>query len=396
MVELPKKLEYKLEKRRSDNALRTLSDAVDLIDFSSNDYLGLATNEHLFHEASRILSEREMMWNGATGSRLLTGNNGLYTEVEQKLRKYHRVEAALVFTSGYIANIGFFASVPQRNDVVFYDEFIHASIRDGIKLGNANSHKFRHNDLADLEKKVSLLQRRDSGREGREIYVVTESVFSMDGDSPDLKELIALCELNNVRLIVDEAHAVGIFGSCGCGLVQELGLQKRVFAIIVTFGKAMGCHGAAILGSGGLKAYLVNFARGFMYTTGLPAHSLATILRAYDFISGPKGTGARQSLHGNIAFFKLELKKLDLEQNFVKSNSAIHSCILPGNILVKRIASQLQKEGLDIRPILSPTVPKGWERLRICLHAYNTKNQISTALKLLKRHIMKTQSAPVG
>jgi 8-amino-7-oxononanoate synthase len=393
MPELPQRLKQKLDERRIGNTLRTLSSTDDLIDFSSNDYLGLARDEQRFHETTHVLSERKNTFNGATGSRLLTGNSTLYMEVEHMLCQYHKVEAALVFNSGYDANLGFFSSVPQRNDVVFYDEFIHASIRDGLKLGNATSYKFNHNDPSDLEKKISLFHRTNGGGKNGELYVVTESVFSMDGDSPDLGALVNLCELYKMRLIVDEAHAVGIFGSSGCGLLEQSGLRQKVFATIATFGKAMGCHGAAVLGSRDLKVYLINFARSFIYTTGLPSHSLASISLAYVFMGGANGARVRQLLQENIEFFCLELKKLQLDEHFVKGNSAIHSCIIGENRLTKKIASHFRKEGFDIKPILPPTVREGGERLRICVHSYNTREQISRALKLLKKYM--TRSHPL-
>lgn len=376
MKNFPENLQRKLQIRKENNSFRSLGKSSGLVDFSSNDYLGFAKSETIFNQATAILKEKNIGQNGATGSRLLTGNSIFYEETEAFIANFHQAESALIFNSGYDANLGFFASVPQRGDVVFYDEFIHASIRDGIRLGNAKAYKFNHNDLIDLQK---LLQSQNfSGNE--EVYVVTESVFSMDGDSPDLKAFAEFCSKNNCRLIVDEAHAVGIFGKNGEGLVQELNLQDQIFARILTFGKALGCHGAAILGSEDLKNYLINFCRSFIYTTALPPHSLATIQTAYSEL---QKTGGREKLKQKIDFFKSEIKKQKLVGKFIPSNSPIQTCIFSGNEKVKIVSKKLQNAGFDVKPILSPTVPEGKERLRFSLHAYNSEEEISEVLKTL-------------
>ncbi|MCK0188753.1 8-amino-7-oxononanoate synthase [Arenibacter sp. F20364] len=378
MTEFPKKLKAKLTERRDNNALRKLPMPKGLIDFSSNDYLGLAGNEAIFIKASKLLEKKGARANGATGSRLLTGNYNLYAELEEALSSFFGSESALVFNSGYDANIGFFSAVPQRTDVVFYDELSHASIRDGIGMGRAQSYKFKHNQLEDLSRQI------DRARENKidsDIYVVTESVFSMDGDTPDLKALSVLCLSKGAYLVVDEAHAVGVFGNRGEGLLNELGLQDMVFARVVTFGKAMGCHGAAILGSDVLKSYLVNFARSFIYTTGMPPHSLATILAACEHLSAPGVE--QQELRDNIGFFKDQLRAHELEAYFIPSNSAVHCCLVEGNEKVKKWAQHIQEKGFDVKPILSPTVPKGQERLRFCLHSFNRENEIKDVLLIL-------------
>ena len=385
MEEFPKKLLTKLSEREDNNALRSLPNPNKLVDFSSNDYLGLAKNEVVFHNAMKLLKEHSLIRNGASGSRLLSGNHLLYTELEKKLCDFHEVESALVFNSGYDANIGFFSTVPQRGDVVFYDEFIHASIRDGIKMGNAKSYKFNHNDLEDLKTVIERSVRAQSRTPDTNIYIVTESVFSMDGDSPNLEKLINFCNANNYHLVVDEAHAIGVYGKNGEGLVQELKLQDQVFARIITFGKAMGCHGAAVLGSIVLKNYLVNFARSFIYTTGLPPHSIATIIAAYANLAS--SGNPQQKLQENIQIFNLEVEQLGLQGSFIKSNSAIHCCIVPGNDKVKSVSQKIKDKGFDVRPILSPTVPTAKERLRFCIHSYNSTKEIKEVLRLLDSYI---------
>jgi len=369
--------------------LRSLSKEFRGIDFSSNDYLGIAHNQLVFDKAISILSEKEIVNNGATGSRLLTGNTILFTEVEELLKEFHRADSALIFNSGYDANIGLFSSVPQRDDIILYDEYIHASIRDGIKISNARNYKFKHNDLTDLYSHIMRVQEKLTSNKSREIYIVTESVFSMDGDSPDLKAVLDLCRKYKCHLIVDEAHAIGLFGSNGSGMAQELELQEGIFARIITFGKALGCHGAAILGSEDLNKYLINFARSFIYTTGLPPHSLAAIMAAYQFMTSPIGLKERDLLHENIAYFNLEKKRQGISSFFIPSFSAIHSCIIKGNNEVKNLAQKFKKKSFDVRPILSPTVPKGEERLRFCLHSFNSKKDICIILQQLAHEINK-------
>ncbi len=268
--------------------------------------------------------------------------------------------------------------MPQRNDIVLYDELCHASIRDGIIMSHAKAFKFNHNDYEDLESKIIELKFK---YKTSEFYIATESVFSMDGDCPNLQELIIISENYNVHLVIDEAHALGVIGAKGQGLVQELQLQNKVFARIITFGKGLGCHGAAVLGSQNLKEYLVNFARSFIYTTGLSPHSVATILVAYHQLEND--TIQIGKLRENIIHFNQEKQMLGLRQMFVRSKSAIQSAIIPGNQNVKNIAKQIQEKGFDAKAILSPTVPEGQERLRICLHSYNSKDEISEMLRLL-------------
>ena len=385
MKQFPNSLQQKLQQREEQNALRQLPIANNLIDFASNDYIGFAKNETIFHQTHQLLLDKNIKVNGATGSRLLSGNHIVYEETEAFIAEFHRAESALIFNSGYDANIGFFSAVPQRNDIILYDELCHASIRDGIQMSHAKSYKFAHNDVEDLEKLITKFQPTPDNRQPKTVYIVTESVFSMDGDSPNMEELTKLSEKYNAYLVVDEAHALGVFGEQGEGLVQSLGMQDKVFARIVTFGKGLGCHGAAVLGSQNLKSYLVNFARSFVYTTGLSPHSVATILQSYKQLKKEKE--ALEKLKSNIIFFNQEKMRLGLKPIFVYSKSAIQCAIIPGNEKVKNIASQIQQKGFDVRPILSPTVPEGQERLRFCLHSYNSENEITNVLELLSTFV---------
>ncbi len=378
MKKFPENLFKKLEIRKQNNSLRQLPSANELIDFASNDYLGLSQSEAIFQATHQYLIEKKITQNGATGSRLISGNHKVYQEAENYIAKFHQSESALIFNSGYDANVGFFSSVPQKGDLILYDELSHASIRDGIQLSNAKAYKFKHNDFEDLEKRLRQAQ---SDNFIAEVYIVTESVFSMDGDSPNLEELVALSEKYGCLLVIDEAHALGVFGESEEGLAQMLGLQDKIFARIMTFGKGLGCHGAAILGSVELRDYLVNFARSFIYTTGLSPHAVATILIGYQYLE--KENKDIMLLRENIIHFNQQKNLLGLKPMFVRSKSAIQSAIIPGNENVKTIACQFQEKGFDVKAILSPTVPEGQERLRFCLHSFNTKEEISEVLGLL-------------
>lgn len=385
-MEFPKNLSKKLEIRTLNHALRKLPLRNNLIDFASNDYIGFSKNKTIFEKTHQFLIETNCIQNGATGSRLLSGNHKVYQEAENFIAHFHQTESALIFNSGYDANVGFFSSVPQKGDLILYDELCHASIRDGIQLSNAKSYKFKHNDFEDLEKLIKrchIERSRDSFV--NEIYIVTESVFSMDGDCPNMEELVAVSNKYNCYLVVDEAHSLGVFGDKGAGLIQMLGLENKIFARIMTFGKGLGCHGAAIVGSQELKDYLVNFARSFIYTTGLSPHAVATILVAYQHLETEKTV--INSLRQNIIHFNQEKNLLGLKPMFVRSKSAIQSAIIPGNHNVKSIAQQIQNNGFDVKAILSPTVPEGQERLRFCLHSYNSEAEISTVLQLLSTFV---------
>jgi 8-amino-7-oxononanoate synthase len=379
-MKLPKSIHQKLQQRLENNALRELPASNTLIDFASNDYLGFAKSETIFYQTHNALLQKNIKINGATGSRLLSGNHSLYQTTETFVAHFHQSESALIFNSGYDANVGFFSCVPQRNDIILYDELCHASIRDGIQMSKAKSYKFQHNDLEDLEALIKRLQNQHV-----EVYIVTESVFSMDGDTPNLNELVQLTQKYNSYLVIDEAHALGVFGEKGEGIIQNLQLQDKILARIMTFGKGLGCHGAAILCNDELKKYLVNFARSFIYTTGLSPHSIATIYVAYQHLENEKIT--LQAVKDNITHFNQEKSRLGLKPLFIYSKSAIQSAIIPGNESVKKIASQLQQKGFDVKPILSPTVPENQERLRFCLHSYNSEKEITEVLTMLANFV---------
>ena len=364
-------LDKKLRERKEQHAFRRLRLPDGKVDLCSNDYLGIATNSLI----EKALGGAEPIRHGSGGSRLLAGNYPLIEETEKELAVFHGAETGVIFNSGYDANLGLLSCIAQRGDTILYDHLSHASIRDGIRLSFAKAYSFAHNDLDDLEKK---LQAGTSSLSGTgTTFVVTESVFSMDGDQAPLQEIVILCQQYGAQLIVDEAHATGVVGERGEGLVQLLGLEKDCFARIHTFGKAVGCHGAIVLGSERLRDYLVNFCRSFIYTTALPESSILAIRTAYHIF--PAMGEERAHLQTLIHRFQ----GANLYFNKLFSLTPIQGVVAPGNEVVRGLADKLQAAGMDIRPILYPTVPKGSERLRIVLHAFNTMEEMDKLVGLL-------------
>ncbi len=354
-------LSDKLLQRKASGAIRQLKTDRLAVDFCSNDYLGIVK-----HQLLNIPSNYS---HGSTGSRLISGNDANIEILEKKITAFHHAPAGLLFNSGYDANLGLLSCVPQKGDTILYDELSHASIRDGIRLSFARSFSFRHNDIEDLGKKLSLA----TGN----IFVITEAVFSMDGDTAPLKEIVALTDKYNGKLIVDEAHSTGILGNKGEGLVQLLNLEKQCFARIHTFGKAMGCHGAIVLGSETLREYLINFCRPFIYTTAISPAAVAAIDAAYTVVE--RMTKERERLNTLIKYFRIKAHHLDL----TNSATAIQGVLFPGNEKVKSIAEKLRSKDFDVRPILYPTVPLNTERLRVVIHSFNTEEQLTEMIRMI-------------
>ena len=357
-------LHKKLLERKDLDAYRQLKFSVAKIDFCSNDYLGVVRNTLI-----ELDQDFKSYRHGSTGSRLLAGNYPLIEETEKLIASFHESQAGLIFNSGYDANVGLLSCVPQRGDTVLYDYLSHASIRDGIRLSFARAVSFEHNNIDDLRNKVE--------KAPGNVFVVTESVFSMDGDIAPIEQLVEICNASGAYLIVDEAHATGTIGSRGEGLVQERGLQSQCFARVHTFGKAVGCHGAIVLGSDSLRNYLINFSRPFIYSTSLPESAIVAMRKAYEVF--PLLHDERCHLRSLVARFQ----GTHISYTKVTSTTAIQAVIVPGNANVRELANTLQASDMDVRPILYPTVPKGSERLRIVLHAFNTIEELDELLRLL-------------
>lgn len=366
-----KKQKHLLTQREEANAFRFLRKSEGLIDFCSNDYLGLAKRGEEF---------QGIQTKGSGGSRLLAGNYPEIERLESFLSTFHRSESALVFNSGYNANVGFFSAVPQKGDTILYDELIHASIKEGMRLSFAKSYSFKHNDISDLKKKLKHTE--------GDVYVAVESVYSMDGDSAPLVELADACEEHNLILVVDEAHAVGVFGDDGEGLVQSLRLEERVSVRIVTFGKAIGAHGAAVLSNQLIKDFLINFSRSFIYTTALPPYSIQSVDSSYAAL---KNGRLNRVLFEKIKLFKAQFSYVESEF-LISSDSSIQCFLFSGNEKVKSVSSSLIEEGFDIRPVMSPTVKKGEERIRICLHVFNSDEEIINLANAIKAQIAQARN----
>lgn len=355
-------LKDKLNERAAKGNLRKLFINEGLIDFCSNDYLGLAN-----HPNYNIAETQH----GATGSRLITGNSKEAEESEMKIASFHNAEAALVFNTGYMANVGLCSALGDKSTTFFCDEYIHASTIDGVRMSAASKVKFAHNNIEDLHKKLST-----STSEKKIILV--ESVYSMNGDTAPLKEIVEAAEANDALLIVDEAHATGILGDKGLGLVEALGLEKRIWCRVHTYSKAMGLHGAAVVGPKVLIDYLINFARSFIYATALPPVAYRKIVAGYELFAKEEN---RLALKDNIKIY-FELFK-NLPQATI-TTTPIQIIKVAGNENALACGEFLKENGIYAKAILSPTVPSGEECIRICLHSFNTKAQITLLFHSLK------------
>ncbi|MDQ3395420.1 MAG: 8-amino-7-oxononanoate synthase [Bacteroidota bacterium] len=396
MNEIHKRLKSKIESSIQNNTFRHLRLNDGLADFSSNDYLGLSRSEKLIDKINSTFSRKVA---GATGSRLLSGNSLIFEETEKYLANLFHAEKALIFNSGYNANLGILSSVPGKGDTIIYDELIHSSLKDGARLSLAQHLSFRHNDFLHLEKKIKIAKGN--------IFVVVESIYSMDGDECKLIDLISLCEKYGAAIILDEAHSTGTYGNNGNGIACSLGIQDKIFARVYTFGKAMGLHGACIAGPTLLINYLINYSRQFIYTTALPPHAIHAIKQSFEHLG--EYIELQDILNRKIALFKNEVSKSEIK-GLIKSNSAIQALVVGNTNLyrtnaqgatsneplqvkqniedqkfkTKLLAAKLQEKGFDVRPILSPTVKEGSERLRICLHVHNPDKEIIDLVHLLK------------
>lgn len=376
LMDAKETLKHFLEKRQADLSIRSLPRKSHLVDFCSNDYLGFSRSALLRDKIKKELEKNGSYPEGATGSRLITGNHPLCEELEALIAKYHHAEAGLIFNSGYDANVGFFSSVPQKSDLVLYDELVHASIRDGLKMTRGTVIEFRHNDIEDLKRKL---------KEGfKNCYIAVESVYSMDGDFAPLKELAKLCAETGANLVVDEAHATGLFGPKGEGRVVELGLERSVFARVHTFSKALGCHGAIVLGSEVLKQFLLNFSRPFIFTTALPFHSLVAIKCVYNLLDA--NSNKLLKINYLTSLFKKNLQDVK-EVELIASESPVQSVIIPGNDRALFVSGELEKAGFYAKAILYPTVPRGKERIRLVVHSFNSEEEVLKLVVAFKKAI---------
>jgi 8-amino-7-oxononanoate synthase len=320
------------------------------IDFSSNDYLGFGKLA-----PPPVVPDS---WSGQA-SRLLRGHHALWDDVEARLACWHDAEAALVFGSGYVANEGLLSTILGPDDLVFSDQLNHASIIDGLRLTKAERVVFRHNDLDDLESKLKVAKAPRGER-----FLVTESLFGMEGDVAPLPAIAALAQQHGVHVVVDEAHATGCFGPDGSGLVDSLGLRPHVLASVHTGGKALGVPGAYVVGSRLLKDVLVNRCRHFIFTTALPPQIARWWLHVLDRAASADET--RRRLHANAARLREALRAAGVPTG---GEHYIVPIVLGADADATAWARHLQAAGFDVRAIRPPTVPEGTARLRISVHA---------------------------
>jgi 8-amino-7-oxononanoate synthase len=354
----PSFLDESLDALRGRHHLRSLRlPQPGLVDFTSNDYLGLA-------KASADAPPPAGSW-GSGGSRLLAGNAVAHASLERECATLFGAEASLLFSSGYMANLALLSTLPRRGDTLLLDEQCHASLREGARLSLAQSFTFAHNDLSDLDRRLSKAQGT--------CFVVTEALFSMDGDVPPLREMLALCKRHSAWLLLDEAHSTGIVGEGGEGLAHSMGLHPQVLARVHTFGKAVGRMGAVIAGPEVLVQYLLNKARPFIYTTAMPEVMAESVSQALGLM------GEMQQERQHLRDLRRHLDALlagSGKWQLPAGDGPIVPIVIPGNEAVREAALSLQAAGLDVRPILSPTVPQGSERLRVILHSFNSFEEV--------------------
>lgn len=357
-MDLHTRITSKLEQRKANGTFRSLLSGQSGVDFWSNDYLGYA----------QIIPSVDFETGGSTGSRLISGNDSYTEQTERELADFFKGEAALLFNSGYDANLGMLSCLPQKNDIVIYDEHIHASMRDGIRLSFAKSYGFQHNSLTDLEKKLQI----EPGENGVR-FVCIESLYSMGGDMSPLVRIIELCEQYNAYLLLDEAHSGGVYGESGEGIAVTLECEHRIFARIITFGKAFGAHGSVIVGSGELREYLINYSRSFIYTTALPQSAVAAIRQS---IRRDEFHESRRQLFHNIRYFR-DLCTQKGITTLSEVNSPIQMIYIGDSVATIEKANRLRTHGFLVKAIVTPTVKQGEEAIRICIHAFNTEREIN-------------------
>lgn len=343
----------------------------EYIDFSSNDYLGLREHPALMMAGIEMAKR---FGSGSCASRLMSGSLSIHKLLEDKIAKFKGKEAALVYNSGYQANIGLISAILGSKDVVFSDKLNHASIIDGIKLSGAKFYRFAHNDMDHLE---DLLKRYRGVN--KKSLIITESIFSMDGDRAPLKSLVKIKHKYDSMLMVDEAHATGIFGKSGSGVCEEDNIVDDVDIIMGTFSKALGSFGAYITGKENIIRYLINKSRSFIYSTSLPPFVIGSNIAAIEVIEN-EGIQRREMLLNNAAFFRSKLK--DMGYNTCGS-SQIVPIIVGSNDKVIRISEYLLSKGLLTVPIRPPTVPDGTARLRFSLTFNHIREYLDRALKIM-------------
>jgi 8-amino-7-oxononanoate synthase len=387
-----------LRARSLDRHLREISSAQGaeieiagrrLVNFSSNDYLGLASDPRLQEAAIGAIGEFGV---GAGASRLISGTQSPHLRLECALAKWKGTQAALCFSSGYAAALGTIPVLVGKNDVIVLDKLCHASLIDGAKLSGATLRVFPHNHLGRLESHLEWAEREHAGKR---ILIVTESVFSMDGDRVPLRGLVELKKRFGALLMLDEAHAVGVIGPNGRGLTAEENLNEDVDVQMGTLSKALGASGGYICGSRDLIEWLINRARSFIYSTAPPPGIAAAALAAVDFLSSSEGEARRLLLWERIKLMRglfsplTSLSAVVSEVDHISPNensgSAIFPLLVGDEQAALDLASALQKEGFLVPAIRYPTVAKGAARLRITVTAAHEEDHIRSLCRAIRK-----------
>ena len=344
-----------------------------MLNFAANDYLGLSRHPALI-EAAREATSR--YGTGAGASRLITGTDNAVLALEEELASWKEKEAALVFSSGYAAALGTIPALVGKGDTVVLDKLAHASLIDAARLSGATVRTFSHNNTARLD---ALLAKIPKGKE--RLLLVTESIFSMDGDTAPLRELVELKDRYGAWLLVDEAHATGLYGATGAGLVAETGLSANVEIVLGTTSKALGSVGGYIAGSRVLIDWLINRARSFIYSTALPPGAIAASRAALELARGPEGAKLRRRLRENISHFHAGLPAR--WKNGALSGSAIQPLICGESAAALRLSAKLRESGFLIPAIRYPTVPPQAARLRVTLSAAHSDKDVDALNRAL-------------
>ena len=363
------------------------------LNFSSNDYLGLANDPILKEGAIRAIKK---FGAGAGASRLICGSLAPFHELEEALADFKQTEAALTFSTGYAAAIGTICALLSKDDIIILDKLVHASIVDAARLGGAKLRVFDHNDLNDLEKILKWTDKSakaESGKRKAEILIVTESIFSMDGDAAPLREIVKLKNKFGAWLMVDEAHATGLYGKNRRGLAEELGVSGQIEIQMGTLGKALGSSGGYICGSRPLIDFLVNRARSFIFSTAPIPATAAAATAAIQFVQSCEGEKRRKNLRRNIQSVGDDVRSLKLfpqnDQRLLtssptKKNSAILPLIIGDETETLAAAAKLREQNIFVPAIRYPTVARGAARLRITLTASHSSDEINSLVIALK------------
>lgn len=359
------------ELRQAHRFRRAATPASGLLNFSSNDYLNLARHPAVVAAAERALHAAGA---GATASRLVSGTQPLHEELEARLARLKGYPAALLFGSGYLANLGILGALVGRDDQVFADRLVHASLMDAAVLSRAELLRFRHNDAQHLDE---LLQKNSGG--SRKL-VVTESLFSMDGDLAPLPEIAAVAQRHGALLLVDEAHATGVFGPGGSGLIREHKLESAVNLSMGTASKALGGYGGFVACSESMRALLINRARAFIYTTAPPPAAVGAALGALDLLAQNPGWGAKLLCRAGVFRDALRAAGFDV----MSSASQIIPIQVGANARTLELAEKLRDAGLLVIAIRPPTVPEGTARLRLSVTLAHNEGDLAYAADVIR------------